>query len=161
MELFKANKVNPVGGCLPMLITLPFFFGFYRMLSSSAELRFAPFLWAHDLSAPDTVAVIPILGGIPINILPLLLGATMLLQMQLTPQPTVDNSQAKMMKFMPLIFMFVCYGYSCALSLYSTVNAMFTIVQQLVINRMKDAEPVVAAVAKGGKGLKNVTPKRK
>jgi len=154
MELFKANKVNPVGGCLPMLITLPFFFGFYRMLSSSAELRFAPFLWAHDLSAPDTVAV---LFGIPINILPLLLGGTMLLQMQLTPQPTVDNSQAKMMKFMPLIFMFVCYSYSCALSLYSTVNALFTIAQQLVINRMKDPDPVVQV---GGKGVKNVTPKR-
>jgi YidC/Oxa1 family membrane protein insertase len=161
MELFKANKVNPVGGCLPMLITLPFFFGFYRMLSSSAELRFAPFLWAHDLSAPDTVAVIPVLGGIAINVLPLLLGATMLLQMQLTPQPTVDNSQAKMMKFMPLIFMFVCYSYSCALSLYSTVNALFTIVQQLVINRMKDPAPVVPLAAAGGKGLKNVTPKRK
>jgi YidC/Oxa1 family membrane protein insertase len=155
MELFKANKVNPVGGCLPMLITLPFFFGFYRMLSSSAELRFAPFLWAHDLSAPDTVGH---LFGFPINILPVLLGATMLLQMQLTPQPSVDNSQAKMMKLMPLIFMFFCYSYSCALSLYSTVNALFTIVQQLVINRMHEADPVVAPA---GKGLKNVTPKRK
>jgi len=155
MELFKANKVNPVGGCLPMLITLPFFFGFYRMLSSAAELRFAPFLWAHDLSAPDTVGH---LFGFPINILPILLGATMLLQMQLTPQPSVDNSQAKMMKLMPLIFMFFCYSYSCALSLYSTVNALFTIVQQLVINRMHEAEPVVATT---GKGLKNVTPKRK
>jgi YidC/Oxa1 family membrane protein insertase len=155
MELFKANKVNPVGGCLPMLITMPFFLGFFGMLSSSAELRFAPFLWAHDLSAPDTVGH---LFGFPINILPVLLGATMLLQMQLTPQPSVDNSQAKMMKLMPLIFMFFCYSYSCALSLYSTVNALFTIVQQLVINRMRETEPVVATT---GKGLKNVTPKRK
>ena len=155
MELFKANKVNPVGGCLPMLITLPFFFGFYRMLSSSAELRFAPFLWAHDLSAPDTIGHV---FGFPINILPLLLGATMLLQMQLTPQPSVDNSQAKMMKLMPLIFMFFCYSYSCALSLYSTVNALFTIIQQLVINRMREPAPVAVPT---GKALKNVTPKRK
>lgn len=160
LELFKENKVNPAGGCLPILITIPFFFGFYRMLGSTAELRFAEFLWAKDLSAPDTVLMLP--WGIPLNIMPLLLGATMVLQMRLTPQPTVDNSQQKVLKFMPYMFMIFCYNLSCALSLYSTVNGLFTIVQQLVINRMKDPEPVAATVSSGGKGgMKNVTPSKK
>ena len=167
MELFKKHKVNPVGGCLPVLITIPFFFGFYKMLSSTAELRFQSFLWAKDLTAPDTVFVIghgslPIIGSLPINILPIMLGVVMIFQMRLTPQPTVDNSQAKMMKFMPLMFMIFYYSYSCALALYSTANGLFTIGQQLVINRMKDA-PVTEAVVppKGGRGVKNVTPKKK
>ncbi len=82
MALFKQHKVNPVGSCLPMLVTLPFFWAFFRMLSSVAELRFSPFLWAHDLSAPDTVGYV---FGFPINILALLLGLTMYLQMHFTP----------------------------------------------------------------------------
>ena len=163
MALFKEHKVNPMGGCLPMLLTLPFFWGFFRMLYSAAELRFSPFLWAHDLSAPDTVGHLAGLG-IAINIFPVLLGATSFIQMQLTPQPTVDNAQAKMMKFMPLMFMFFCYTYPCALSLYSTTNGLFSILQQLVINKTKD--PVTAAALPEGKSprgkpMKNVTPKRK
>ncbi|MDB6128399.1 MAG: 60 kDa inner rane insertion protein, partial [Verrucomicrobia bacterium] len=75
MELFKKHKVNPLGGCLPILITLPFFFGFFQMLRSAAELRFQPFLWAPDLSVADTVGHIPWLG-LPINIMPILMGAT-------------------------------------------------------------------------------------
>jgi len=173
MELFKQHKVNPMGGCLPMLITMPFFFGFYTMLRSTAELRFAPFLWAHDLSAPDTIGHIL---GYPINILPILFTATSFTQMQVMPQPTVDNSQAKMMKFMPLVFMFIYYGYSCSLSLYSSVNGLFTIAQQLVINRKKDdGDPASAGAAlpaggfspnrpaygKGSKPMTNVTPRKK
>ena len=155
LELFKAHKINPMGGCLPMLITMPLFFGFFTMLQSTAELRFQSFLWARDLSAPDTVARF---FGFPLNIMPLLMGATMLFQMRLTPQPTVDNAQAKMMKFMPVIFTLFCYSFSCALALYSTVNGLFTIGQQLVINRMKDVEP---APAVGPDGMKNVTPAKK
>src|SRR5258708_38215911 len=75
LKLFKENKVNPVGGCIPVLITIPFFIGFFSMLQSTSELRFAPFLWATDLSAPDTVGH---LFGLPINIMPLLMGATMI-----------------------------------------------------------------------------------
>ncbi|HYP18114.1 MAG TPA: membrane protein insertase YidC, partial [Opitutus sp.] len=101
MELFKKHKVNPVGGCFPILITIPFFIGFFQMLQSTAELRFQPFLWATDLSAPDTIAHV---FGLPINIMPLLMGATMVIQMHLTPTPSMDNAQAKMMKFMPYIF---------------------------------------------------------
>ena len=160
MALFKERKVNPMGGCLPMLIPMPFFFGFYRMLYSAAELRFAPFLWAHDLSAPDTVGH---LLGYNINILPILFTIVSLVQVQLTPQPTVDSSQAKMMKFMPLFVLFIYYGFSCALSLYSTTNGLFSIIQQLAINRTKD--PVLAAIPAAkfdhGKPMKNVTPKKK
>jgi YidC/Oxa1 family membrane protein insertase len=159
MELFKEHRVNPVGGCLPILITIPFFMGFFTMLSSAAELRFAEFLWATDLASADTVACI---WGFPINIMPVLMGITMVVQMHLTPQPSVDNAQAKMFKLMPYIFAIFCYTFPAALSLYSTVNGLFTIGQQLIINRMKD-DPVepVAAPAKGGKGMKNVTPKKK
>lgn len=161
MELFKKHKVNPAGGCLPVLVTIPFFIGFYSMLGSAAELRFSEFLWAKDLTAPDTVLRI---FGLPLNIMPLLLGATMVLQMQFTPQPTVDKAQQKIFKFMPYMFTLFCYNLSCALSLYSTVNGLFTIVQQLVINRMKDDDGPVAtpAVATGPRGnMKNVTPGKK
>jgi YidC/Oxa1 family membrane protein insertase len=158
MELFKKHKVNPMGGCLPILITMPFFFGFFQMLQSTAELRYAPFLWSVDLSAPDTVGHI---FGFPINILPLLMGATMIIQMRLTPMPSTDNMQAKMFKFMPWIFTVFCYSFSGALALYSTINGVFTIAQQLVVNRMKDAASEPAPVAAGGKPAKNVTPKKK
>jgi YidC/Oxa1 family membrane protein insertase len=160
MELFKRHKVNPMGGCLPILVTMPFFFGFFVMLKSAAELRFEPFLWAADLSTPDTVAHI---FGLPVNIMPILMGATMIFQMKFTPQPTVDNAQAKIFKFMPWMFTLFCYNFSCALALYSTVNGLFTIGQQLIINRMKDDEvpPPAAPVPAGRKPVKNVTPRKK
>jgi len=164
MELFKKHKVNPMGGCLPILFTMPFFFGFYRMLASAAELRFAPFMWARDLTAPDTVlsvghGTLPFLGTFNLNILPILLCATVFVQMRITPQPTVDSSQARMMKFMPILFMVFCYSYSCALSLYSTVNGLFTIIQQMVINRTRDPVPDPALAT--GKPARNVTPKKR
>jgi YidC/Oxa1 family membrane protein insertase len=165
MELFKTNKVNPVGGCIPILITFPLFIGFYAMLGGAAELRFQPFLWAPDLSAPDTIGHI---AGFPINIMPLLMGITMIVQMQLTPTPSVDKAQAMMMKFMPVVFIAFCYNFSCALALYSTINGLFTIGQQLVINKMKDdpgpVGPGAAAATTAGafaRPVKNVTPKKK
>jgi YidC/Oxa1 family membrane protein insertase len=160
MELYKKHKVNPLSGCLPMLLTIPFFFGFFRMLQSASELRFAHFLWAHDLSAPDTVAMIPlpVVGLVALNILPLLLGVVNFMQMRVTPQPSVDNAQMKMMKFMPVMFVMFYYNWSCALSLYSTVNGLYTISQQLIVNRMRDT--VDTAPAKPGKPTKNVTPRK-
>ena len=88
------------------------------------------------------------------------MGLTMIVQMRLTPQPSVDNAQARMFKFMPYIFALFCYNFGAALALYSTVNGLFTIAQQLIINRMKD-EPLapVPVAAKGGKGMKNGTAK--
>lgn len=165
MELFKKHKVNPLGGCIPILITLPFFFGFFQMLRSAAELRFEPFLWAPDLASADTVGH---LFGIPINIMPILMGATTIISMRLTPQPSVDNAQAKMIKLMPWFMTLLCYTFSCSLALYSTINGLFTIGQQLVINRMKDAGDVASpagmamedAAALTGRPMKNVTPKK-
>jgi YidC/Oxa1 family membrane protein insertase len=159
MELFKKHKVNPLGGCLPDPHHDPVL---HRLLQHAAERRRAalsPFLWAHDLSAPDTVAHI---FGLPLNIMPLLMGATMIIQMRLTPQPTVDNAQAKMMKFMPWMFTLFCYNFSCALSLYSTINGLFTIGQQLVINRMKaETPPRRMACTAAGDGDEERDPEEK
>jgi YidC/Oxa1 family membrane protein insertase len=159
MDLYKEHKVNPMGGCLPMLIPFPFFIGFFSMLRSTAELRYAPFLWAPDLASTDTVGHIL---GISINILPLLFTLMTFFQMRLTPTPNADPAQQKMMQFMPLIFLFIYYSMPAALSLYSTANAVFTIVQQMVINRLKEPdETEPAAVGPGGKVIKNVTPPKK
>jgi len=165
MELFKRHKVNPMGGCLPILVTMPFFIGFFVMLRTASELRFESFLWAADLSAPDTVARV---FGLPLNIMPLLMGATMIIQMRLTPTPSADNMQAKLLKFMPWMFTLFCYNFSCALALYSTVNGIFTIGQQLIINRMKTDGPAPSTTPpdlggsgsgkRSGKPLKNVSP---
>ncbi|MFI5337506.1 MAG: YidC/Oxa1 family insertase periplasmic-domain containing protein, partial [Opitutales bacterium] len=165
MRIYKENKVNPLGGCLPVLITMPLFVGFFAVLQGAAELRFAPFLWAVDLSAADTVytfgaVTLPILGltHLNINILPLLMGVTMIYQMRLTPTaPSADPTQATMMKIMPVMFTLFCYNFASALALYSTVNAVFSILQQMIINRMPEHE----LVTPGADGLKNVTPKKK
>jgi len=165
MELFKTRKINPIGGCIPILITFPLFIGFFAMLQCTAELRLQPFLWAKDLAAPDTVGHLFGLTFLPINIMPILMGATMVVQMRLTPSPSVDNLQMKMMKLMPYIFTLFCYNFSCALALYSTVNGLFTIGQQIVVNRMKDPDEAPAAgapaPAAGGRPVKNVTPGRR
>ena len=154
LELFKEAKVNPVGGCLPILITMPFFIGFFAMLQTSSELRFAEWFWIKDLASPDTVAHIPIFGmQIPLNIMPLLMGISSIVQMQLMPTPSMDNAQAKMMKFMPLLFVVFCYNFGSGLALYWTISNIFTIGQQIVINRMPDHDPLPA-----GPGVKNVTP---
>ncbi len=167
MKVYKENKVNPVGGCIPILITIPFFIGFFSMLQSAAELRFASFLWAVDLAAPDTiysfgVISLPLLGltHLNINILPLFMGATMIYQMKLTPTPTADPAQQTMMKIMPWMFTLFCYNFAAALALYSTVNGLFTIAQQIIINRMPEPDMPAVPVAPVG-GMKNVTPKKK
>src|SRR5207237_7999481 len=91
MEIWKENKISPLGGCLPMFLQLPVFIGFYRMIQSAIELRGAQFLWVCDLSKPDTIFVI---GGFPVNPLPLVMGATMLWQARLTPpSPGMDQLQ--------------------------------------------------------------------
>jgi len=160
MELYKKHKINPVAGCLPMLLTIPFFWAFFTMLRSAAELRFASFLWARDLSAPDTIGALslPIIGLVSINVLPILLGVVNFVQMHVTPQPAVDNAQMKMMKFMPVMFVLFYYNWSCALSLYSTINGLFTICQQLVVNRVPDTEDT--APVNPGRPTKNVTPRK-
>ena len=125
MKLYKQYGVNPFGGCLPMLIQIPIFFGFYSMLGSAIELRNSHFLWIHDLSQPDTIAHFM---GFPINLLPILMGGTMLWQMAISPK-SGDPSQQRIMYFMPVIFLTFCYNYASGLALYWTTQNLFSIVQ--------------------------------
>jgi len=148
LELWKKNKVNPLAGCLPVLIQIPIFIAFYYMLRGASELRFAHFLWIGDLSLPDTVAT---LWGVPVNIMPLLMGVSMFYQMHLAPTPGTDPIQAKIMKFMPLIFLFFCYNFSSGLVLYWTISNCMSIVQQIQTNRKRDREDAAEAAGKGGK----------
>jgi YidC/Oxa1 family membrane protein insertase len=132
MEFMKEHKVNPMGGCLPMLLQIPVFFGFYTMLQSAIELRGARFLWACDLSQPDTLFVIPFLN-FPFNPLPLLMGATMLWQSHLTPpSPGMDPVQQKIMKYMPLMFLVFLYNFAAGLTLYWTVQNLLSIAQMKI-----------------------------
>lgn len=125
MKLYKQYGVNPFGGCLPMLVQIPIFFGFYSMLGSAIELRNSHFLWIHDLSQPDTVAH---LLGFPINLLPILMAGTMVWQMAISPK-SGDASQQRIMYFMPVIFLTFCYNYASGLALYWTTQNIFSIVQ--------------------------------
>ena len=152
MKLYKDYGVNPLGGCLPMLIQMPVFLGFYYMLLSSVELRGQAFLWIHDLSRPDTIGYLPGLG-IPINPMPLIMTAAMVWSMHLTPQPQgVDNPGAKMMKLMPVIMLVFCYNFSSALSLYWTVQNFLSI-GQLMYN-LKQPMPRLEKVAKPVEAVK-------
>jgi len=127
MEFMKEHKINPMGGCLPMLIQFPVLIGFYWMLRSAIELRGEPFLWAHDLSRPDTIFAI---GGFPVNPLPILMSALSLYQTHLTPvSPGMDPTQQKIMRFMPLMFVAIFYKMSSGLTLYWTVQTLLGIVQ--------------------------------
>ncbi len=159
MEFMKEHKVSPLGGCLPMLLQIPVFIGFYQMLRSAIELRGAGFLWACDLSQPDTVAV---LFGFPINPLPLIMGVTQFWQARLTPaSPGVDPVQQKMMQYMPLLFIFILYNFSAGLALYWTVQNLLSILQNKLIRNLGD--PVTAHAAPGKPALRSPgdSPRRK
>ncbi len=136
MNLYKTYKVNPLGGCLPMVLQIPVFFALYKVLLMGIELRHAPFmLWITDLSAPDRLWLgfdIPYLGGLPI--LTLLMGASMFFQQKLSPT-TADPTQAKIMMFLPVIFTFMFLNFASGLVLYWFVNNLLSILQQVLINR--------------------------
>jgi YidC/Oxa1 family membrane protein insertase len=146
MEFMKENKVSPLGGCLPMVLQIPVFFGFFTMIRSAIELRGAHFLWVSDLSQPDTLFYA---AGFPVNLLPLIMGGTMLWQARLTPpSPGMDPAQQKIMKYMPLMFMVFLYNYSAALTLYWTTNNLLTILQtKLTKTRSATAGPAPATSA--------------
>jgi len=124
MELYKKHSVNPLGGCLPMLVQIPVFFALYKVLLDSIALRQAPFmLWLTDLSAKD-----------PYYITPLLMGASMFVQQKMTPT-TADPMQAKIFMFMPVVFTFLFLNFPSGLVIYWLVNNLLTIAQQYYINR--------------------------
>ena len=146
-ELYRKHKVSPMSGCLPMAIQMPVFIGFFTMIRSAIELRGARFLWIADLSKPDTLCMIP--GtNFPFNLLPLLMGGSMLWQSHLTPpSPGMDPAQAKIMRYMPLMFLVFLYNYSSGLALYWTVNNVLTVVQtKLTKMNQAPVSPVVASV---------------
>jgi YidC/Oxa1 family membrane protein insertase len=140
MALYRTYKINPMGGCLPMVVQLPVFFALYRMLYQAIELRHAPFFgWINDLSAPDRLFhfgfSIPFMQppyGIPV--LTIVMGATMLLQQKMSPPPG-DPTQAKMMMFMPIIFTVIFINFPAGLVLYWLTNNIFSIAQQYYIQK--------------------------
>ena len=126
MELYKTHKVNPLGGCLPMVVQMPIFIALYRALMSSIELRHAPFmLWIQDLSTKD-----------PYYVTPIIMGATMFIQQKMTPNTSMDPTQAKMMMALPLVFTVMFINMPAGLVLYWLVNNILTIAQQMYINRL-------------------------
>lgn len=141
MEIYKTEKINPLGGCLPIVVQIPVFIALYWVLLASVELRHAPFmLWINDLSRPD-----------PWFVLPVLMGATMIIQTRLNPEPP-DPVQAKIMKIMPIAFSAMFFFFPAGLVLYWLVNNVLSIAQQWNINRRMGAT---------GKPAPKTTPQRK
>lgn len=127
MELYKSHKVNPMGGCLPIFIQIPVFFGLYRALLYAIELRHAPFyFWIQDLSAKD-----------PYYITPIIMGATMFLQQKMSPAPGGNEMQQKMMMWLPVIFTFLFLNFPSGLVIYWLFNNILSIGQQYYINSIK------------------------
>jgi YidC/Oxa1 family membrane protein insertase len=145
MQVYKTYKVNPMGGCVPMVLQIPVFFALYRMLNSAVELRHQPFaLWIHDLTAPDRLNLgfsidLPMVGhldGVPV--LTILMGITMFLQQKMTPSQG-DPRQEKIMLIMPVMFTFFFINFPAGLVLYWFVNNLLSIAQQYLINRRAGA----------------------
>ena len=132
MELYKTEKINPLGGCLPILVQIPVFIALYWVLLGSVELRGASFMWLSDLSKPDTL--FGNLWILPIGPLPILMAASMFLQMKLNPKPT-DPMQARLMLMMPIIFSFFFFFFPAGLVLYWLVNNILSIAQQWHVNK--------------------------
>ena len=143
MALYKREKVNPVSGCLPILIQIPIFLALYRVLFVTIEMRHAPFFgWIHDLSVPDPLNIFTAFGLIDWNpphimhlgVLPIIMCCTMIIQQRLNPKPA-DPVQAAMMNYMPFIFLFMFAGFPAGLVIYWICNNTLSILQQLYINR--------------------------
>ncbi|CDL01069.1 Inner membrane protein oxaA [Magnetospirillum gryphiswaldense MSR-1 v2] len=153
MALYKKEKVNPVSGCLPILIQIPVFFALYKVLFVAIEMRHAPFYgWIKDLSAQDPTTIMNLFGLIPwdpalylpaflhIGVWPLIMGATMWLQQKLNPQP-LDPVQAKMMMFLPVVFTFMLGQFAAGLVIYWAWSNILSIAQQWVIMRKYGVKP--------------------
>ncbi|HNX69222.1 MAG TPA: membrane protein insertase YidC [Candidatus Omnitrophota bacterium] len=142
MALYRRNKVNPAMGCLPMLIQIPVFIAMFRLLPEAIELHGAPFIgWITDLSAPDKLMAlpftVPLLGWNTVNVLPVLMAASQVWYQRLMPQqPGSSPEQQRIMNFMPIFFGVICYNMPSGLTLYWTLQNMFSIIQQVFINRI-------------------------
>jgi YidC/Oxa1 family membrane protein insertase len=143
MELYREKHVSPLGGCLPILLQIPVFSALYATLGGAVELRQVSFLWAADLSRPDTIATI---FGIAINPLVIAMTITMAIQQKLTPM-SGDPMQKKIMMFMPLIMLFFLYSLPSGLTLYWTVSQIFSILQLLITQKLDGKNNETAVVA--------------
>jgi YidC/Oxa1 family membrane protein insertase len=144
MALYKREKVNPLSGCLPLLVQIPVFFAIYKVLYVTIEMRHAPFFgWVRDLSAPDPTSIINLFGLLPfsppaflmIGAWPLLMALTMYLQQKMSPKPN-DPVQAQVMQLMPLMFLFMFGGFPVGLLIYWSWNNILSIIQQFYINKL-------------------------
>lgn len=144
LEFYKKEKANPLSGCLPLLLQMPIFFALYKVLYVTIEMRGAPFIWwIHDLSAPDPTNIFTLFGLLPITlpsflhigIFPILMSVSMYVQQQLSPSPQ-DPTQALMMKFLPVIFLFMFASFPSGLVIYITVSNVLSILQQVVIKKI-------------------------
>ena len=151
MALYKKNGVNPLGGCLPMLLQLPFFIGFYRVLIASIEMRNAPWiLWIQDLSSPESFFI---------KVLPLLMCGTQFLLQKMSPATSPDPTQQKIMMFMPVMFLVFFWGLSSGLVLYWLTGNLMGIAQQVYINRIEMKHLIEAKRAASGKKKKALAGK--
>ena len=144
MNLYKTYKINPLSGCLPMIAQIPVFIALYKALLVTIELRHSPFfLWIQDLSAPEYLWNIDAFGFVlPIRLLPLLMGISMVLQQKLTPSASMDPMQQKLMLLMPVVFTFMFWGFPSGLVLYWLMNNVLSIGQQWLYTRKADAAKV-------------------
>lgn len=141
MALYKKRGVNPMGGCLPILVQIPVFFGLYSALQHAIELRHSRFaLWVHDLSAPESLQI----AGVPVPVMVLLFGLSMFLQVYTSPKPA-DPMQAKINLAMPVVFtvMFVIFPFPAGLVVYWLTNNVISIVQQMYLRRGPNAKPLI------------------
>ncbi|HEY8960955.1 MAG TPA: membrane protein insertase YidC [Luteolibacter sp.] len=159
MKLYRTYGVNPLGGCLPMLLQLPIFFGFYRMLQYAVELRHQGFWWVDDLSQPDTIFTLPFFGGVPVNLLPIVMAITSFIQMSMTPM-TGDKTQRRMMMMMPFVFVFICYNFASALALYWTTTNLFSIAQTWITNKLPEPELKPRKTSGGKSWVEKLTAKQ-
>lgn len=145
LELYKKEKVNPMAGCLPILLQIPVFFALYKVLYVSIEMRHAPFFgWVHDLSAPDPLTFVNLFGLIPwdppsflhIGIFPVIMAFTMYVQQRMSPAPT-DPTQAQVMKFLPVIFLFMFSSFPVGLVIYWAWSNCLSILQQSMILKLE------------------------
>jgi len=132
MDLYKREGANPMSGCLPMFVQLPILYAFYKVLTVTIELRGAHWLWVTDLSQPEQLAI---------HVLPVVMVISQFVMQKMTPNPSVDLAQAKMMQFMPLMFGFFFYNMSSGLVLYWLTGNLVGILQQMLINRMMPTPP--------------------
>jgi YidC/Oxa1 family membrane protein insertase len=148
MELYKKEKINPISGCLPIVIQIPVFFALYKVLFVTIEMRHAPFFgWIQDLSAPDPTSIFNLFGLLPfavpafllIGVWPLIMGFTMFLQMRLNPPPP-DPVQAMLFNWMPVLFTFMLASFPAGLVIYWSWNNFLSIVQQYVIMRRQGVD---------------------